>query len=85
VTTDVGACRELLNGRTEEDIALGICGYVVPIGNAEEFAQACLKILRDPKLHSQMVETGYKRIDTFYRQKDIVKRYKELYLNYIEI
>jgi glycosyltransferase involved in cell wall biosynthesis len=84
VTTDVGACKELLNGRTEQDIALGICGYVVPIGNAEEFAQACLKIIRDPQLHSQMVETGYRRIDTFYRQKDIVKRYKELYLHFME-
>ncbi|MEA1949270.1 MAG: GT4 family glycosyltransferase PelF [Thermodesulfobacteriota bacterium] len=84
VTTDVGACSELLNGRTEEDIALGISGYVVPIGNAEEFAQACLKILRDPQLHSQMVETGYKRIDTFYKQTDIVKRYKDLYLYYMK-
>lgn len=80
VTTDVGACSELLNGRTKEDIALGICGYVVSIGNAEEFAQACLKILRDPQLHSQMVQTGYRRIDTFYQQSDIVKRYRELYL-----
>ncbi len=80
VTTDVGACSELLNGRTEEDIALGICGYVVPIGNAEEFAQACVKILRNPKLHSQMVEAGYKRIDTFYRQTDIIEQYRNLYL-----
>jgi glycosyltransferase involved in cell wall biosynthesis len=84
VTTDVGACSELLYGRAEEDIALGICGYVVPIGNAEEFAQACLKILRDPQLHSQMVETGYKRIDAFYKQTDIVKRYKDLYLDYMK-
>jgi glycosyltransferase involved in cell wall biosynthesis len=83
VTTDVGACSELLYGRAEEDIALGICGYVVPIGNAEEFAQACLKILRDPQLHSQMVETGRVRIDTFYRQTDIVRRYKDLYLQYM--
>ncbi len=84
VTTDVGACSELIDGRSEEDQSLGICGYIVPIGNAEEFAQACLKILRDPQLHAQMVTTGYKRIDTFYKQTDIVKRYKDLYLHYMK-
>lgn len=83
VTTDVGACSELIYGRTEEDKALGICGYVVPIGNAEEFAQACLKILRDSDLHSKMVETGYKRIDTFYQQKDIVEQYRNIYSYYM--
>ncbi|MCP4269482.1 MAG: DUF3492 domain-containing protein [Candidatus Brocadiaceae bacterium] len=83
VTTDVGACSELIYGRTEEDKALGICGYVVPTGNADEFAQACLKILRDRDLHSKMVETGYKRIDMFYQQKDVVKQYRNLYSYYM--
>lgn len=84
VTTDVGACSELIYGRTEEDKALDICGYVVPIGNAEEFAQACLKILRDSDLHSRMVESGYKRIDAFYKQEDIVDQYRKLYTQYLE-
>jgi len=79
VTTDVGASGELLNGRTEEDQALGICGFVTPIGNADEFARACLRILRDPVLHSQMVETGWRRVDRYYRQNDTIRRYRELY------
>ena len=83
VTTDVGACSELIYGRTEEDKALGICGYVVPIGNADEFAQACLKILRNSNLHSEMVEAGYKRIDKFYQQDDIVGQYRDLYSHYL--
>lgn len=83
VTTDVGSCRDLVEGMTEEDRALGECGYVVPIGDAEEFAQACLKILRDPELHKQMIETGFNRIDQFYQQKDIVNQYKEIYLHYM--
>jgi glycosyltransferase involved in cell wall biosynthesis len=83
VTTDVGACSELIYGRTEEDKAFGICGYIVSIGNADEFAQACLKILRDKNLHSEMVEAGYKRIDAFYQQKDIVAQYGKLYSHYL--
>ncbi len=84
VTTDVGACTELIYGRTEEDKAYGISGYVVPIGNAEEFAQACLKILRDRDLHTKMVESGYKRIEAFYQQKDIVDKYRKIYSHYME-
>jgi glycosyltransferase involved in cell wall biosynthesis len=83
VTTNVGCCSELLYGRTEEDKALGICGYVVPIGNAEEFAKACLKILRDSDLQAQMIETGHQRIDTYYNQDSIVQQYRDLYVSYI--
>ncbi len=82
VSTDVGSCSELIYGRIEEDKAFGPCGYVVPIGNAEEFAQACLNILQDLPLQKTMVESGYQRIDNFYRQEDIVNQYKDLYLKY---
>lgn len=85
VTTDVGACKELLHGRTEEDISLGKCGYVVPIGNAEEFAQACLKILRDPTNRTQMVKTGHERIDRFYQQSIVQKQYRDLYMHYMMV
>lgn len=80
VSTDVGACSELINGGDEEDKALGPCGYVVPIGNAEEFALACIKILKDLPLQKSMIEVGYKRIDRFYQQDDITNRYKKIYL-----
>ena len=79
VTTDVGGCRELINGRTEEDKALGICGYVVPVGYVEEFARACLKILRNPEEQIQMVKTGYQRIERFYQQDAVVQQYKAIY------
>ncbi len=84
ITTDVGACSELVYGRTKEDRAYGISGYVVPIGNAEEFAQACLKILRNRDLHSKMVESGHKRIDKFYQQTDVVEQYRNIYSHYME-
>lgn len=84
VSTDVGSCSELLYGRTPDDKALGICGYVVPIGNAEEFAQACLRILRDPQLHANMVQVGYQRIDRFYRQDAILRQYHDVYHEYLQ-
>ncbi len=58
VATDVGSCGELINGRTEKDRALGSCGYVVSIGNAEEFAQACLSILQNLELHKTKSRTA---------------------------
>lgn len=82
ISTDVGSCSELIFGGTVEDRALGSCGYVVPIGNAEEFALACLNILQNLARQKTMVEVGYQRIDGYYRQEDIVNQYKDLYLKY---
>jgi polysaccharide biosynthesis protein PelF len=85
VSTDVGSCSDLVYGMSDEDKALGECGYVVPIGNAEEFAQACLKILQDIELHKQMIDIGYQRIDKFYQQQSIVQQYKDIYHHYMQV
>lgn len=82
ISTDVGSCSELIFGRTEADRSLGSCGYIAPIGDAEEFAVACLNVLQDLSLHRQMVQSGYQRIDQYYRQDDIVNQYRDLYLQY---
>lgn len=83
VSTDVGACSELINGGTEEDQALGPCGYIAPIGNVEIYAAACIKILKDLPLQKTMIESGYQRIDKYYRQDDIINTYKNIYLKNI--
>jgi len=83
ISTDVGACSELINGGSSDDQAFGRAGYVVPIGNVELFAVSCIKILKDIQLQKQMIETGYKRIDKYYQQNDIIDIYKKIYTKFM--
>ncbi|MBN2351323.1 MAG: GT4 family glycosyltransferase PelF [Spirochaetales bacterium] len=84
VTTDVGACSELLYGRTEEDKALGKCGFVVPIGDVDRFAESCIRILKDDTLRENMKRIGIERIDKYYKQERIIQLYKSVYLKYVK-
>ena len=53
LTTDVGSCRELIEGAGEEDRALGAAGAVVPIASPGPFAEAALRLLGDPDAWSR--------------------------------
>jgi glycosyltransferase involved in cell wall biosynthesis len=54
VASDVGSCDELLNGRTEEDKALGGSGIITRVADPDDTAQAITKILTDENLRNQM-------------------------------
>jgi glycosyltransferase involved in cell wall biosynthesis len=82
VSTRVGSCEELINGRTEEDVALGPAGLVTNIGKPRETADAIFKIISDKELHDQMVESGYKRVDKYYREDSLIEKYRRLYKDY---
>lgn len=82
VSTRVGACEELICGRTEEDMALGPAGLVTNIGKPDETADAIYKIISDKELHDQMVESGYKRVDKYYREESLIGAYKKMYRDY---
>ena len=79
VSTDVGACRELIEGRPDEHPAYGPGGFVTPVGNAELLADALIRILNDPNLGDQMGEAGRQRVEIHYAHHAVVKRYRELY------
>ncbi|MFH0920447.1 MAG: GT4 family glycosyltransferase PelF [Fibrobacterota bacterium] len=81
VATDVGACRELLQGVSAEDRALGESGLVTPIANPEATAAALLRLARDPALRQRLGETGQRRVTTHYRQQDLLAEYNTLYQN----
>ena len=83
VASDVGSCRELLEGRTEEDRALGPAGLVTGIGNPEATADAIVKILKNPKLHEAMSKAAFERVKRYYDHDEMVKTYKEIYLESI--
>jgi glycosyltransferase involved in cell wall biosynthesis len=79
VSTDVGACRELIFGRTAEDKALGRAGRLTKILAPQETAQALITILRSPKLWRQLGEAGRKRTENHYSMTSMLEAYRQLY------
>jgi glycosyltransferase involved in cell wall biosynthesis len=77
VSTDVGACRELIEGKGD---GFGAAGAVTPIGDPQATAAALLQLLQDPELRRAMGEAGRGRVVASYDQEQVVQRYKELYL-----
>ncbi len=79
VATDVGACRELLEGRTEEDKAIGPSGLISRSADPLNTGDCILRLLENDELRRQMALSGLKRVQTFYNDADLYKAYKELY------
>jgi len=83
VATDVGGCRELLEGRTEEDKALGASGVITLPSTPAETAEAILKLLDNDELRQKMGQIGKTRMETYYKEEDIIKQYNVLYQKYL--
>ena len=79
VTTRVGACDELINGRLREDRLLGPGGIVTSVGNPEETALAIIRILRDEDLRRRMGRAARIRMERFYREEAVFAAYREIY------
>jgi glycosyltransferase involved in cell wall biosynthesis len=80
ITSDVGACRELIEGRSGKDREIGTAGRVFPICNPEAVAKAALELLRRPDLWHGAQEAGIKRVETYYTQEGVIDKYREIYL-----
>lgn len=76
VTTDVGSCRELLEGN---DDGLGKAGLVVPMMDFEEMAKAIVTLARDKRLRAEMGENGHQRISRQYTLNGFIDGYKKVY------
>ncbi|MFQ5603951.1 MAG: GT4 family glycosyltransferase PelF [bacterium] len=85
VATDVGACRELLYGSTEEDRALGKSGLIAGITNADEIARAIIRIWKSKDLRTKMGQVGKRRVAQFYNKSDLDNQYRKLYRQFIGI
>ena len=79
VTTDVGSCSELVYGVSEEDKAIGPSGAVVPIANPSEFAEAAIALLSDDSNWRSARDAAIKRVETYYDEKDMIRRYRDIY------
>jgi glycosyltransferase involved in cell wall biosynthesis len=79
VTTDVGACRELIEGRTAQDRALGTAGAVVPIASPETTAAVALALLRDSARWHAAQRAAIDRAQAHYRQDQMIEAYRHVY------
>ncbi|MBI5202114.1 MAG: GT4 family glycosyltransferase PelF [Elusimicrobia bacterium] len=79
VATDVGACREMLEGRTPDDRRIGPSGLLTGVAHPDDTASAIMRILSEPQLWNAMSEAGRARTRTFYDQADLISRYLNLY------
>lgn len=75
VTTDVGCCKELLDG---ED-AFGPAGIVVPPMHKERLAQAMVELCRDVPRRERMAQAGKARALKYYTHELSMDRYRKLY------
>lgn len=82
VTTDVGACRELLEGSiTGDEEPPG--GMVLPVGASEDMAAAIATLLTDQDLRGQLGSGLNARVNKHYRSEVIAEAYTQLYARHL--
>ncbi|WP_370681117.1 GT4 family glycosyltransferase PelF [Comamonas sp. GB3 AK4-5] len=79
VTTDVGSCRQLVEGLDGEDRALGASGKVVGIADPKALADAMLALLTDPQAWHQASRNGVQRVENFYTDTRMFDSYRRVY------
>ncbi len=85
VTTDVGACRQLIyGGINQEDINLGKAGEIAPIGNPEAIAKLYVSFLTDENLWKKSSEVATLRVERFYTLEKLINKYKQIFQGYID-
>jgi polysaccharide biosynthesis protein PelF len=79
IATDVGACREIIEGRDSVDKSIGRCGEIVSIADANMLASAAVKFLNDEALWRSAHRACIERVEKYYNQPTMIKLYKEIY------
>lgn len=75
VTTDVGCCRELLEGHDE----FGAAGFVVPPMHKDMLAQAMIRLCNSKRERITMGKNGRARIEKYYTHELSMEKYRALY------
>lgn len=83
LVTDVGSCRELIEGVDEDDRALGRAGDVVNIANPRSFADAAIALLSDADAWIAACQSAIARVEARYDERDMLARYAEVYADAI--
>ena len=66
-------------GGVPEVVEDGVTGLLVAPGDEEAFAQAILRLLKDPVLRRRMGEAGRRRVERHFDQRELVQQMEHLY------
>ncbi len=84
VTTDVGACREQIEGQTAEDRRLGPAGKVVPFADQQALSRAAVELLSDPERWRACQAAGLARVRRHYTESAMLEAYGKVYREALE-
>lgn len=79
VSTDVGSCRQLIEGLDEEDRALGASGRVVGIADPQALADAAIDLIQDPAAWQRASEAAIARVERYYTDRRMFDSYRAVY------
>lgn len=79
ISSDVGSCRELIEGGSAEDRDLGMAGKVVAIADPQATSAAILELLRSPARWKAAQAAGLLRVNRYYTEALMLQRYRDLY------
>ncbi|MCY9879049.1 GT4 family glycosyltransferase PelF [Vibrio natriegens] len=79
IATEVGACREIIEGTPGEDNWLGSAGKIIPIASPLEGAQAIIQILGDAQSWRITGDIGKERVTRYYNEQRMYNSYRTLY------
>ena len=83
VATDVGACRELIEGTEDETPHLGNAGFVTALANPAATAEAIYTLLTNQDMYDSCSATIKERIKLRYDQVSQHGQYRDLYAGYL--
>lgn len=79
IATNVGSCREIIEGGAPEDQAIGKAGALVSIANPDATAEAAVALLGDGERWHKAQQAGIERVERFYTQRDMLANYRRTY------
>jgi polysaccharide biosynthesis protein PelF len=85
VATNVGSCREIIEGRGDEQPPLGRGGFVTAVVAPSEIAARVEQLLADPALRLNFGATLRQRVRQSYTSERAVAAYRDLYTHYLTV
>lgn len=85
VSSDVGSCREMIEGSSEQDKVLGLAGEVVSIADPQATAGAIMRLLGSPERWQKAQAVGLQRVQQYYSDQLMFERYRQLYRTALEV
>jgi glycosyltransferase involved in cell wall biosynthesis len=79
VATDVGACREIIEGSDREEPPLGPGGAIVPLAEPGAIAAALLRLLTDHDHYDRCAAAIRERIRRHYNKRELDAEYAAIY------